>query len=543
MLDPSEPASSNRRAAPDKTGTVSPAGQQSMVRLAGAAGIIGAGNVVSRLLGLVRETVIAHLFAASPYVSAFRVAAQVPTMIFDLLIGGMLSSALVPVFSEYFAPKNRRELWRLASVVFSLALVALTGIVILLELLAPVVAWILGGGFEPEVMAATTRLIRVVLPAVILFGVSGVLTGLLYSLQRFTFPAFGSALYNIGAIFAAVLFARSIDIYALAIGIMLGAVLQLGLLLPGLKDARLKFELDLQHPALRRIVRLYLPIVLGLIVSNIGIAIDRNLASHTGGQSIAWMQYATNLMQFPLGLVAAAVSLAALPSMTQRHVSLDEAGYRGTLMTGLRLVTVLIIPATVGMFLLARPIVALVFQHGKFSPDDTQRVAQALRFYLIGLTPAALDQLLIFAYYARKNTLTPALVGVAAVGVYLTVALSLRSRYGMIGLVVASSAQWTAHTIIMMMLLRRTLDWRSLGEAGGKALLASGGMGVASYLGARWIEGLLGGEGLLPLFETVAGAALIGIAIYALMVRLLRVGELQMIEDRVARRLGFARFD
>lgn len=508
--------------------------------IAGAAGIIGTGNIVSRVLGLVRETVIADYFGASPYLSAFRVASQVPTMIFDLLIGGMLSSALIPVFSDY-AENRKKELWELASVLFSVAAVLLTALVILLELGAPVVAWLLGGGFEPEVLAMTTRLIRAVLPAVLVFGISGISIGLLYSLQRFAYPAFGAAIYNLGLILSAIFLAAWLDVYALAVGILLGAIFQFGLLSPGLRDGHFRFSLDLSHPGLRRILKLYLPIVLGLVVSQIGIAIDRNLASRTGGESIAWMQYATNLVQFPLGLVAAAISLASLPSLARSDYARDDVGYERTLGVSLRMVLVLLIPATIGLFVLAQPVVALIFQHGEFGPHDTAQVTNALRFYLIGLTFAGVDQLLIFAYYARKNTLTPALVGVAAVLVYLGVALLLIRPLGMIGLVIANSCQLTAHAAIMLVLLRKALRNSRLGATTLKALVAAGGMSLAVYLGAGQAASMVGSDGLRGWLAQVGVGAVLGVVVYALLVHLLRVEEWNLLRRAVARRLRLTR--
>lgn len=518
----------------------SEAAQKTTTSIAGAAGIIGAGNIVSRVLGLVRELVIADYFGASPFLSAFRVASQVPTMIFDLLIGGMLSSALVPVFSDY-AENRKKELWELASVLFSLAAVILTALVILLELGAPVVAWLLGGGFEPEVLAMTTRLIRAVLPAVLVFGISGISIGLLYSLQRFTYPAFGASIYNIGLILSAVFLAAWLDVYALAVGILLGAILQFGLLAPGLRDGHFRFSLNLKHPGLRRILKLYLPIVLGLVVSQIGIAIDRNLASRTGGESIAWMQYATNLVQFPLGLVAAAISLASLPSLARSDYAKDDAGYRRTLGISLRMVLVLLVPATVGLFVLAQPVVALIFEHGAFGPQDTVQVTNALRFYLFGLTFAGIDQLLIFAFYARKNTLTPALVGVAAVGIYLVVALALIRPLGMIGLVIANSCQLAGHALIMLFLLRKSLRESRLGSTIFKSLAAAGGMGLAVYWGAGQAARFAGNESFSGWLLQVGAGGAVGILVYAGLISRLKIEEWAMLSGAVMRRLRLTR--
>lgn len=520
--------------------------------IAKAAGILSLGNVASRALGLVRETVKADLFGASPEVSAFVVAAQVPTIIYDLLIGGLLSAALVPVFSDYASPEKRRELWHIFSIVVSLAVVILSLVVILLELFAPQVAWVLGGGFDAQLQAVTTKMIRIILPAVLFFGLSGMVTGLLYTLKRFTYPAFGAAIYNAGIITCALLLADKVSIYSLALGILLGAMLQLAIQLPDLRDVRFAFSLDLSHPALRRIVGLYLPVVLGLVISQIGIAIDRNLASRTGGESIAWMQYATRLIQLPIGLVSAAISLAILPTLSQygstepseqdpvSNLQRPISNFQHTLALGLKMVLVAIIPAAIGLFVLAAPIVALLYQHGNFDTYDTVQTTLALRYYLLGLTFAAIDLPLVFAFYARKDTLTPALVGVLGVVVYLILALSLIRPLGMIGLILANSAQLTIHALTMLALLQRRM-----GGLGGhgitalalKTLFASLVMGGITYLALSGLQRVLDVRTLVGKFIIVSGAGGLGLATYLGMMVLLRVEEARLVGEMIWRKV------
>jgi len=520
--------------------------------IAKAAGILSLGNVASRVLGLVRETVIADVFGASPWVSAFEVASRVPTIIYDLLIGGLLSAALVPVFSDYASPEKRQELWRIFSVVLSLTVVILGLIVFLLELLAPLVTWLLGGGFDAQLQAVTTRMIRIILPAVLFFGLSGMVTGLLYTLKRFTYPAFGAAIYNFGIITCALLLADKVNIYSLGLGILLGAMLQLAIQLPDLHDVRFSFSLDLSDPALRRILGLYLPVVLGLVVSEIGIIIDRNLASRTGGESIAWMRFATQLIQLPIGLVSTAVSLAILPTLSQygseasseqnsiSNVKRQTSDFQRTLAQGLKMVLVAIIPATIGLFVLATPVVALLYEHGEFDTRDTVQTAMALRYYLLGLTFAAIDLPLVFAFYARKDTLTPALVGVLGVVVYLIVALSLIRPLGMIGLILANSAQLTIHALTMLALFQRRM-----GGLGGhgimalafKTLLAALVMGGVTYLALSGLQRVLDANTLVGKLVIVGGAGGVGLVTYLGMIALLRVEEARLVGEMIWRKV------
>ena len=521
-------------------------------RIAQAAGIIAVGSIASRVLGLVREQIIAYFFGASGLVSAFGIAAIVPKMIYEMLIGGMLSAALVPVFSQVEELEGRAALWALFSRVASLAALVLAAIVVLLEIFAPQVAWLLGGGFEPELQAALATMLRIIAPAMLFFGLSGVVTGLLYTLKRFTYPAFGAAVFNLGVIIAAPLLSGRLDAFSLAVGVVLGSVLQLLIQLPDLRDVRLRFRIDLSDPALRRILRLYLPIALGLLIANVQVAIDRRLASSTGASSIAWMDRATTLIQMPHGLVAVAVSLAVLPTLSRQSAQKDWAGYRETLGLGLRLVLVLVIPATLGLLVLAQPIIALLFQHGKFTAHDTFWTAWALRCYLAGLIFAAVDWPLNYAFYARQDTITPALVGVLSVGVYLGVALALVGSLGFLGLVLADSAKHFCHAMVMLILSQRQvggLAGQRLGLTLLRALLASGMMAGLMVLALAGLNRLVGVGGLVDTGRlgasliTVAFVGAAGALVYLGLINLLRVEEAQLIRNLVRQRLGRSKLD
>jgi putative peptidoglycan lipid II flippase len=509
--------------------------------IAQAALIVALGNVSSRFLGLVRETVISHLFGATGMVSAFRVASIVPTMTYDLLIGGMISAALVPVFSDYVTPDKREELCRLVSALFTLVAVVFSAVVLILEIAAPGVAWLLGGGFDPDLLAETTRLMRLILPAVLFLGLSGAAAGLLYADKRFVYPAFGASVFNAGIVLMALFFGDRVGIASLSLGVLLGSILQLAIQLPGLSDMGLSFSLDLRHPGLRRMGGLYLPVALGLIVSQVGIGIDRNLASRTGEQSIAWMQNATTLIQFPLGLVAVAVSTAVLPSLSRLASSADMARFRRTLGMGLRVVILLIVPATAGLLILATPVVALLFEHGAFKPYDTVRTVQALRLYLIGLPFAAIDQLLIFAFYARKDTRTPVLVGVLGVLTYLIVALTLITPLGMLGLVLANSIQLSSHALIMLYLAHRYFDGlrdQGLGKSAAKVLIASAVTGVAVLITIPWLTRLAAVSATWGELLVVLSGGCLGLLIYGIMTWMLRVEDVTYLRKMVTARLA-----
>lgn len=524
----------------------------SKASLARAASLIAIGNVASRVLGLFREVVIAYFFGATDFVSAFRVAQQVPTMLYDLLVGGMVSSAFVPVFSEQ-AERNQADLWHLASLILTLVTLMMSLTLLIIQLTAPQIAYLMASGFDAPLLAVTTQLLRITTPAILFLGLSGVITGLLQALNRFALPAFTAAIFN-----ATIIATATVGVYllhwgieTLAIGLLLGAAMQLGLQLPGLADARLRPAFNFRHPLLRPVIKLALPILLGLVTSQIAIAIDRNLASRTGGQSIAWMQNATTIIQFPLGMVVTAISLAILPTLSRlatESTSTKQPApptelFMETLATGLRLVLLLIVPATVALFVLAEPIVGLLFERGQFTAFDTQQTALALRFYLFGLTFAAIDQPLIFAYYARKNTLTPALVGLLGVGFYLLAALLpstlLNRPLLMTDLVLANSIQLTGHALVMLWLVNRLASLKShqLGLATLKFSLAAFGMGLIVWLMLSiWTESISTPNTFISRLLIITTSAVVGGSSYFALLTALRVPELTLL-GRLLKRL------
>ena len=445
--------------------------------VARGASLLALGSVASRGLGLVREMVIAGLFGASGAVSAFRVAAQVPALVYDFLIGGMLSAALVPVLSRTLRLHTRAEFAQLVGVLVGVFGALLAGLVVLLELGAPLVTRLLAGGFaqsDPALLGLTTQLIRLMAPAVWLFSMAGLLMAVLYAQQRFSMPALATAIYNLGIVLAAPLLAQRLGIASLALGVLLGAGAQLAVMAWDVRRSgvALRPSLDWRHPALGKILRLYAPIALGLAVMLFQVGLDRRLASGTGAQSIAWMAAATTLQQMPLGLISVAIALASLPSLSQHFAVQDEAAFRRTLGRGLRMVLFFLAPAAVALWLLGTPVTRLLFERGAFTAADTEQVVRALHVYLIGMVFAAVDFPLNFAFYARNNTLLPALVGVASVAVYSAVALALVGPLGFVGLVWADTAKQAAHALVMAALLGWTVGALGAGVRRGLAQIA-----------------------------------------------------------------------
>ncbi len=502
------------------------------------AAILGLGNVLSRGLGMLREIIIPHFYGATGLVSAFAVAEFAVRTLYDLLVGGMLTAALVPVLSDYTRPERRAEFAEVASKVLTLLSALAALVVILVELLAPQIVALIGGGLEARYQTAAIDLMRLMAPALWMFASSGVLAAILYARQRFTLVALGDALYNLGILIAVPLLYQRVGIEALAAGVLLGALIQFCVRLPDLRGLGLYLTRRFRHPALRRMLSLYLPILVSVAVGFIQAGIDRRLASGTGASSLAYMRTATTLYQLPHGLVSVAISVAALPTLSRWAAAHDWESYRATLGAALRMVLVLCVPATIGLWILAAPVVRLLAEHGRFTAADTYWTALALRYYLCGLIFACVDWPLNFAYYARSDSRTPALVGVFSVLVYLAVALSLLSTLSFLGLALADGAKQTAHAIVMALLIYR---WggrlrQSVTRTALLTLAAGAVMGAVVYLVSQWLLGQLGVAGLLPRLLVVFVPAVTGGLVYYVLLRLLRVPETAQI-DRLARRL------
>ncbi len=504
-------------------------------RIAKAATIIALGNVLSRLLGLVREQVIAALFGTTAVTDAFTVANNVHTLVYDLLVGGMLSAALVPVLSDY--ADDPLELGRVTSVLTTLiGLVMAVTVAVLMAGASPLV-WLMAPGFDAPTQTLAVVLVRLVLPAVVFLGLSAVAMSALYAREVFTYPAFAAAAFNGGIIVCALLLTPWLGVTSLAVGVVVGAGGQTLLQIPGLRAQRIPLRpaLDLHHPAVRRILQLYAPIAAGLIVSQMGVIIDRNLASQTGAGGMAAMRFGTTLIQLPLGLVGAAVSLAVLPALSRYATQPDGvARFKDTLAVGIKLIVLLILPATVGLVALREPVVRLLFEYGVFDTTATERTALAFLCYAPQLPFAALDGLLIFAFYARKNTLLPALVGVLTVEIYLVVALGLTNALGheMAWLALANAVQNSAHGVIMFLFfvwIVGGLGGRGLVSTTIKALLAAGAMGLVVWAGQMVLAGVLPGPGgLIGQVAQVGTLTALGALVYGVGIVLLRVDEARL---------------
>lgn len=458
-----------------------------------AAGLIGAATFSSRILGFVRDMVLARLFGATPAADAFFVAYRIPNLLRELFAEGSMSSAFIPVFTEYHARRGRDEAWELASAVFTTLLTILTGITLLGILAAPAIVWLLAPGFhaDPAKLAMTTWLTRVMFPYLLFISLAALAMGILNSVRAFAAPAFSPVLFNMCIISAAFLLSPLLSepILGVAIGVVIGGAAQFLMQLPGLRRRNLLFRWRFAptDPGVVRIGKLMAPSLLGMSVTQVNITVSTILASFFSGAP-TYLFYGMRLIQFPLGIFGVALATAILPTLSAQATRGALEELRITLGFGLRMILFIILPAMVGLILLRRPIVHLFFEHGTFTATDTVATATAVLYYALGLWAFAGVRIIVAAYYSLQDTKTPAIAAVAAVGANLVFSLLLMGPLRHAGLALATALGAMVNGAILVAVLHHRLggmDWASIVQSSARILLATIPVAVACL----WVAG------------------------------------------------------
>ncbi len=501
-------------------------------RLAQAATIVMAFFIASRVLGLARDIVISHQFGTSRALDAYFAAFNVPDFIFNIVAGGALGSAFIPTFSAALALGDDGRAWRLASAVINIVLILTTAIAVLLAVFAPqVVAATVAQGFAPEDQALTAALMRWMLITPVVFGVSGIVMGILNSHQHFVLPALAPVLYNAAIIAGAFFLAPTMGVYGLAAGVVAGAFLHLTVQIPWLVRARMQYvpTLGLASADVREVGRLMLPRTFGIAAVQINFLVNTILASGLPAGRIAALSYAWRLMLLPVGIVGQSLGTAVFPTFSEQNARQEHDDFRQTFSTAFRATLYLTIPAAVGLFILGGPLIALVFQRGEFDSHSTAETAWALQFYSIALFAHSSLEILTRAFYAMHDTRTPVIVGVASMVVNVTLSLALISPLAQGGLALANSIATILEMVTLLMLLRRRMsgiDESRIALAIVRIALGSLAMGVmlVAFVSVFSARGAV--------FVAVSGAAL-GAGVYLVATALLRSEEIGLVMRRV----------
>ncbi len=487
---------------------------------------------LSRITGLAREMVIGARFGTSAELDAYLAAFRVPDLLFQLMAGGALGSAFIPVFTGLLARRDLPAAWRLFSAIINLALLLMTILALAAAFTAPfLVRTLLAPGFTPAHQALTVSLMRWMLVSTVVFGLSGIMMAALNSFQHFLLPALAPVLYNLSIIAGAWFLAPTVGVYGLVVGVVTGAFLHLDSQVIGLWWYRARYHpiLGLHDEHVREVGRLMGPRVLGLAAVQINFWVNTLLASGLSAGSLSALNYAWLLMLLPEGIVAQAVATAAFPTFAALEARGELAGLRKIVGQTLRGVLFLAIPAAAGLYAWRVPLIRLLLERGEFTAISTQLTATALAYYAFGLIGHSVVEIVARAFYALHNTRTPVIVTLAGVALNVALSVALLPWLNHAGLALANTLATLAEMAALLWLLGRRLDgleWPQLAAMAGRAMVAAATMMAALlWLGRFGID-------RSPLLFGVAGLAL-GAFVYLAMALVLRMPEVQMVRRQL----------
>jgi putative peptidoglycan lipid II flippase len=519
-------------------------------KIASSASKVSIAVMCSRVLGLIREQAFAVLFGAGFAFDSFVVAFRIPNLLRDLFGEGALSAAFVTVFSDYDETKGPEATWKLACNVLVFITILLSLITLLGILFADkIVLTLVDADFEkiPDKVALTHLLTMIMFPFLIFISLSSVVMGVLNTKGRFFIPALASSFFNLGSIIGGVSLAFLLaedgqpSIIGMAIGTLIGGMLQLGGQLPSLFRTGFIFKpiLNLKDPGLHRILKLMTPAVFGLAALQINVFINTYFASSLQEGSLSWLNYAFRFFQFPVGVFGVAISVAALPLLSRQAATKDFSRLKETFTSSLTMAFSLTIPATIGLVLLADPIIRIIFEHGNFTATDTLKTADALRFYAIGLFAYASVKVMVPVFYALDNTRYPVVGSFLAVGANILIILLTINSLQHKAMALSISGAMTVNFLFLGVILYWKLQGFSLSyllTGLGKVFAAAFLMGLYIYILRtvldEWMQIKFFYDFLGLIFFVASSAMIYGITLY-----LLKLQELKMLVDTLFRNI------
>lgn len=493
----------------------------------------------STMFGFLREVVSAKYYGTRWEMDTFLAAATIPTILFGVF-NGALVSALVPTFSEYLAHRREDEAWRLGSTVLNLLAIVLTACAIVGFFTARWYVPLIAHGFPAPQTGVAIRMTRWLMPSIVAVSLSGVLSAMLNAYHRFRATALVGVVLNLVTIASVLLLNHRLGIYALVLGTALGLTAQLIVQVPSfLSIGKYRFTIDLHHPGLRKIWALLGPIIVGSAAGQLALFFDRFFASTLSPGYIAGMNYAVKLVNFPQQIFAAAIATVIFPLLAAQFARDNRRGVARSLVTGLRLVNFITIPAVCALIVLARPIVQTLFERGTFQAGATDMTAGLLPYAAVGLVALAANVVLTRCCFACKETIWPVTISVVTVVVNVLLSMVWLQSLGGRGLLLANSVSQTMQAVLLLMLTSRLvsgIDWGSLIGSAAKIVASS----LAMVAALHWI-GTLGvtpeaslGSRAWFLFGQIA----IGGTVFVAVARMLNVEELEL-----ARRTIVAKFE
>ncbi len=530
---------------------VSPPGDQIPERsIARSAGAVSLAIMISRVLGVIREMVMARYFGAGVYTDAFNVAYRIPNLLRDLFAEGALSAAFVPTFTRVLHREGKSKAWLLTNLVIN-SLVVILGLVTLLMCFgAQWFVYLLAAPFaqQPEKFDLTVRMTQIMSPFLLFVALAAVMMGMLNACGAFFTPALASSAFNVCCILAGIFLSPFMPrfgldpIVSMAIGALVGGASQFFVQIPSASAMgfHYRFVLDFSDPTLRHIAQLMLPAVIGLSATQINITVDTQLASRYGDGPVSWLNYAFRLMQLPIGVFGVAVATATLASVSRHAAQNAMEKLRDTVASSLRLAACLTFPASVGLIVFRKEIVRLLYQRGKFLPSDTDQTSQVLLLYGLALFAYSAVKILVPTFYALNDTKTPVRMSVITVAVKVALNFLMIVPLQFLGLALSTAvASWLNFALLLRKLNHATREewhWQDLGPYF-RIGLASLIMGIVASLAYRLGEAVVPVRGTLSLSLVLGFAITIGMATTVALLKLFRVEEAAELDQLVKRTL------
>lgn len=511
--------------------------------LATSALIVAAAFVLSRVLGLGREIILARQFGTGPEMDAYVSAFRIPDLLFLVVMAGAFGAAFIPVFGQYLEADDQDRAWRLASSVLTWAGVSVVVLSGLCFLLARPLMFVVAPGFDQQTEDMAVQLMRILLLSPVFLGLGIAAKGILEAHNQFTFPAIAPLVYNVAIIIGAVFFVPEYGIYAVGWAVIFGALGHFLIQTPGLIRAGMRFRpsLDRNVDGLGEVARLFGPRVVGLAVFQVNFIAVTAFASTTGDESVSAINYAWQLLMLPHGVLALSISTVAFPTLAALYSRGDKEQFATTLDRTLRPLLFLSIPSGTGLLLLRKPIVQVIFESGNFDAASTRLVIAPLAAFAAGLLGYALTEILTRVFYALRDTMTPVITGVLTVLLNLLLCVLFMESLGYTGLALALSVTTGAEAVILLLFLRVRIG-HVVGAGFGKWLFKVTGASIAMtaviVLTAPWLESALERDGShLPAFALFAYA--MGVYAFAFMASawMFRIPELQQLVSKVGNRL------
>jgi putative peptidoglycan lipid II flippase len=512
--------------------------------IAAAAFIISLAGVASRILGLLRDRILAGQFGAGDTLDAYYAAFRIPDLIYNLMIVGALSAAFIPVFTQFIAEKREEDAWELSSGILSLQIYITGALSIFLVIFAPQLMHLVTPGYTGDKMQLTVLLTRIMFLSPFLLGISGILGGVLVSFKKFLIYSLAPVFYNFGIIIGAVYFVKWMGPIGLAWGVVLGATLHMLVQYPSVKFSGFRFRpvfMDaFKNPGVRKVLKLMIPRTLTIAVSQINFTIITIFASTLAAGSLAVFNFANNIQSAPLGLFGVSFAIAVFPTMSAFAAKKEKKEFINAFSRTFRQILFFVIPLSMFLFVLRAQTVRVVLGTGKFNWNDTILTFQTLGLLAFSLFAQSLLPLLTRAFYALQNTKTPLYIGLVSEAVNLFLVVLLIGKYSVYGLAIAFSASSLLNMILLLIYLRKKLtsiDGKTIADSFFRIVAAS----LVGAGAAQIMKYIVGTQGELDTFVAVLTqlvlAGSIGLAAFAVASYYFNVKEFFQFTESVTRKM------